>query len=741
MHFGFTPDQEAFRGRVREELGAGDIRAELDRLLADTGREPDIRPLYRALGRRRLLAANWPEEYGGQGATLTEASIVAEELARAGVPDTLHVNTVQIVGMFLLHAGSEQLKARYLPAVGEGRSFASVLYTEPEAGSDLAGLRTTAVRDGDDFVISGVKAYNLKSDITDVALCAARTGAADGRYQGITLFMVAMDAPGVRRETIAGIADEQFHRVVLDEVRVPAADVVGEVGQGWQLLTQALAVERTGLDYSLKAESWYAAVVAGGLEAAELERGGRFGAEVEAARLHTWWVLGQLDLGLDEADTTSAAVAKYVTSELAREVAAWANTLPPSAASPSLEAAYREAPGLTFSAGTSEMMLQIVAAGEGGGTGAASEAAEDTLTRHLRQAIRTRFASAAERKLGADAVHGPPAVDGTSCPSWPALAEIGAPGFEVPADAGGLGLGLPGSLVVCEELGRAALSGPYRATALTADVAGLCADGAHEAVLQGLSAGELTVTADVFGAAGRLAAQSADGGWTVSLRPVDTTHEPDTTHRLLLLETPDGLVPALLPTELPTDAAAVSGADATVDVFVPHTSALGRPSPAQWAELTARARIRQAAYLLGLAEGAHAAARAHTLRREQFGSVLHDFQGVSFALARAATRLETVRLAVRRAGELADEDRTAERAAVDALALAADAAAEVTATAVHVCGVRGLTAELPVQRHYRLARTETVRMGAPAGLFREAGRLRLSGRDDLELLTAPTGTP
>ncbi|MFF1379950.1 acyl-CoA dehydrogenase family protein [Streptomyces sp. NPDC058308] len=741
MHFGFTRDQEAFRGRVREELGAGDIRAELDRLLADTGREPDVRPLYRALGRRRLLAANWPEEYGGQGATLTEASIVAEELARAGVPDTLHVNTVQIVGMFLLHAGSEQLKARYLPAVGEGRSFASVLYTEPEAGSDLAGLRTTAVRDGDDFVISGVKAYNLKSDITDVALCAARTGDPDGRYQGITLFMVAMDAPGVRRETIAGIADEQFHRVVLDEVRVPAADVVGEVGQGWQLLTQALAVERTGLDYSLKAESWYAAVVAGGLEAAELERGGRFGAEVEAARLHTWWVLGQLDRGLDEADTTSAAVAKYVTSELAREVAAWANTLPPSsppaAATSTLEAAYREAPGLTFSAGTSEMMLQIVAAGEGGGTGAASEAVEDTLTRHLRQAIRTRFASVAARKLGVDAVHGAPAVDGASCPSWPALVEIGAPGFEVPADAGGLGLGLPGSLVVCEELGRAALGGPYRATALTADVVGLCAaDGAHEAVLNGLSSGELTVSADAFGAGKPLAAQPADGGWTVSLKAVDGTragaHEPDTTHRLLFLETADGVVVALLPTD---------DVGAHGDVFVPHGCALGRPSPARWPELTARARIRQAAYLLGLAEGAHAAARAHTLRREQFGSVLHDFQGVSFALARAATRVETVRLAVLRAGELADEDRPAARAALDALALAAETAADVTATAVHVCGVRGLTAELPVQRHYRLARTETVRMGAPAGLFREAGRLRLSGGDDLELLTAPTGTP
>ncbi|NEB45476.1 acyl-CoA dehydrogenase family protein, partial [Streptomyces sp. SID339] len=408
MDFGFTPAQDAFRAGIREELRGADIRAELDALDTDGSREPDVRPLYRALGRRGLLAVDWPRPYGGRGAGTVEASIAAEELTRAGVPDTLHVNTVQIVGMFLLHAGTERLKDRYLPAIGEGRSFASVLYTEPEAGSDLAGLRTTAVRDGDDFVLDGVKAYNLKSDLTDVALCAARTDRDAGRYQGITLFMVAMDAPGVRRETIPGIADEQFHRVVLDGVRVPADDVVGAVGQGWELLTQALAVERTGLDYSLKAERWYAATLARGLDPEELERCGRYGALVEASRLHAWRVLGQLADGLD-IDPTCAATAKYVTSELARSVAAWANMTSPTPTGV-LEAAYREAPGLTFSAGTSEMMLQLIASGEGGGVAAAWEAGEDALTRQLRQTFRTRFAAvtAARDHGGADAVQGPP---------------------------------------------------------------------------------------------------------------------------------------------------------------------------------------------------------------------------------------------------------------------------------------------------------------------------------------------
>ncbi|MFE9455071.1 acyl-CoA dehydrogenase family protein [Streptomyces sp. NPDC006739] len=749
MDFGLTPAQDAFRKEVRAELAADDIRAELDRLAASDDREPDVRPLYRALGRHGLLAVNWPVRYGGRDAGLIEASIVAEELVRAGVPDTLHVNTIQIVGLFVLLAGGEDLKSRCLPDLAAGRRFASVLYTEPDAGSDLAGLRTTAVREpgGDGYLLHGVKAYSLKSDITDIALCAARTGAAEDRYQGISLFLVDLHAPGVRRETIPGIADEQFHRVVLDGVRVPEADRVGAEGAGWPLLTSALAIERTGLDYSLKAERWYAAVLDQNPEPDDLAAAGRYGAEVEAARLLSWRVIRQLAAGLDEVDAPLAAAAKLLTSELAQSVAGWAATLPGPADTPRggiagmLEAAYREAPGLTLSAGTSEVMLQIIAADD---TDGIRHTDEEPLLRQVRAEVRRRLeqANADRDRDPAAAVHGPPAPHGDRCPAWPALVELGAPGFEVPAEAGGLDLGLACSLAVCEELGRAGLSGPYRATALTADILRTAGpDGPGWRALDRLAAGDFTVDCGDFALDRPLPTRPAEDGLLVD-GPA-ALERSGASHLLLPVRVDGTTALALVPGERAGRHPERTGTDTVVPLHglrIAPEDIVCRPSGPDLRTLTARHRVRQAGHLLGLARGALAAARAHTAGRHQFGVPLHDFQSVAFRLAEAAARLELVRLAVYRAAWLADEERPLERAAVDALGLATDAVTRTTSLAVHVCGTRGLTAERPVQRYYRLARGEAVRLGTPGRLWREAGRLRLAGRDDLEMTTRPTLT-
>ncbi|MFD9324047.1 acyl-CoA dehydrogenase family protein [Streptomyces sp. NPDC060053] len=752
MDFGFTAAQDAFRKEIRAELAARHIQEELDRLALRDDREPDVRPLYRALGQSGLLAVNWPSEYGGRDTGLAEASIVAEELVRAGVPDTLHVNTIQIVGLFVLLAGSPDLKSRCLPDLAAGRRFASVLYTEPEAGSDLAGLRTTAVReaDGDGYLLHGVKAYSLKSDITDLALCAARTGDTEDRYQGISLFLVDLHAPGVHRETIPGIADEQFHRVVLDGVRVPAADRVGAEGAGWPLLTSALAIERTGLDYALKAERWYAAALDGGLEPEDLVEAGRYGAAVEAARLLSWRVIGQLATGLDAVDDTLAATAKLLTSELARSVAGWAATLPAPVgaarrrAAGMLEAAYREAPGLTLSAGTSEVMLQIIAVGD---TDGIKHDDEELLLRQVRGEVRRRLRQATQDRDRdpVTAVHGPPAAHDDRCPAWPALVELGAPGFEVPAEAGGLDLGLAGSLAVCEELGRAGLSGPYRGVALTADVLRTAVqdgpgptDAGREA-LSLLAAGELTVDCGDFDLERPLRTRAAADGVLVD-GPV-TLDGPNAHHLLLPVHVDGTTALALVPAGRSARRTERIGQDTVVTlegVRIAPRDIVCRPSGPDLRSLTARHRVRQAGYLLGLARGALTAARAHTAERHQFGVPLHDFQSIAFRLAEAAAQLELVRLAVHRAAWLADEGRPVERAAVDALGLAAEAVTRTTSVAVHVCGTRGLTAQRPVQRYYRLARTEAVRLGTPGRLWREAALIRLAGRDDLEMLTRPT---
>lgn len=391
MDFGFSTEHEEFREQVRTALRAPGVRAALAKAEAAGQREPDLHALYRELGGLGLLAVHWPAEYGGRGLSFTHTAIVAEEMVRGGIPDTLHVLTIQIVGQFLLTTGTPWQKQRYLPGLASGEHFASVLYTEPWAGSDLGALRAVAEPDGDGYRITGTKVFSLKTRFADLGLCAARTSQADSKYQGISLFLVDLHADGVRVSTIPSIAAEQFHQVELDGVRVPRQALIGREGEGWVLLSESLAIERTGLDYYLKAERWLGAALdclaggdlaggdlaggdpAGGDPAAtdsvaerELERIGRYGGGVETSRLLCWDVLNSITAG--QVDETAAAIAKYYTSETAAEIARWAVALPAPARraaggpAASLAAAYLEAPGITLAGGTSEIMLQYIAA-------------------------------------------------------------------------------------------------------------------------------------------------------------------------------------------------------------------------------------------------------------------------------------------------------------------------------------------------------------------------------------------
>jgi alkylation response protein AidB-like acyl-CoA dehydrogenase len=374
MRFGFTEDQERFRADVRKMLRSAEVRTAAEAATGTDGVEPDARPLYRLLGELGLLAVHWPVEFGGAGRPLTDAAIVAEELVRAGVPDTLHVNTIQIVGQFLLMAGTDEQRRRHLPALARGERFASVLYTEPDAGSDLGALQTVAEPDGDGYRITGTKVFSLKTRFVDLGLCAARTTPGAGKYQGISLFLVDLDAPGVTVSVIPGVGDEHFHRVDLHSVQVPGDDLLGPRDEGWPLLNEALAIERTGLDYYLKAEHWLAAaldaLIASDPDCAHenhLEQIGRWHGALTADHVLAWEVL--TGLAADHVDQVAAAAAKYHSSELAQGIAAWAADIPRpeqranrTKAALTLDSAYREAPGLTLSAGTSEVMLQIMAA-------------------------------------------------------------------------------------------------------------------------------------------------------------------------------------------------------------------------------------------------------------------------------------------------------------------------------------------------------------------------------------------
>ena len=702
-----TPGLAEFRARVRAALAEPAVAGPLAALRAAAEREPDERDLYRALGEHGLLAVDWPVEYGGLGLTASHAAIAAEELFLAGVPDTLQVNSIQIVGRFLLLAGTEDQRKRYLIGLSRAELYASVLYTEPGAGSDLAALRTTAVETPDGFVLNGVKVFSLKGHRTDIALCAARTGEADERYEGITLFLIDMRAPGVRRTDIPSIGAEGFHRVELHDVAVGPDQVIGEVGDGWPLLVTALAVERTGLDYALRARRWHAAAterLGAAPEPAALEQHTRFGVRADAGHALAHAMVRRLDAG--NVDETTFAASKYYTSELAADIATWAATFP-GAETPAgrvLEAAYLEAPGLTISAGTSEVMLRIVASTVLEDGYAPESPETDDMARRLRAGIRDLLTDV---PVPGDP-HAPAADHGRNAPAWAALRAVDATVVEAPASAGGLEMGTAAGLVVMEELGRAGLGCPYAATALavhalTASPESAAAD---EAVLAGLMAGERGVALAGFdGPPVTLlgADRRATGTVTAGSDDVELVVVP------ALADDVTGLALLRVDHAVADGAASLRFSDVPVAAFV----------PAAGDAVLAAARLRQAAYLTGLALGAHAETARYVGQRRQFGAPLRDLPTVSSALARGWVELLATRQV---AWAAAEQDTVTAGYAAGVLALAAETAAGVLRDAMHLCGVRSLTGHTLVQRYYRMVRAETVRFGGTAALWREAGR-------------------
>ncbi|MEU6256009.1 acyl-CoA dehydrogenase family protein [Streptomyces sp. NPDC047043] len=311
-----------------------------------------------------------------------------------------------------------------------------------------------------------------------------------------------------------------------------------------------------------------------------------------------------------------------------------------------------------------------------------------------------------------DGVHGAPVADGASGPARTVLDELGAADFERPASAGGLGLGLTAGALVSEELGRAARGNSYRADALAADLGG--PGGTALAGLETLPTGtgvvatprgdgwELTGTATVDdGDPGTLlVATRTDGG------PVLVAVARDAAGR----STGSGSWPPVVRFE----ATPVTAADVVGALDDSPTGPL------------ARARLRQAAYLLGIAEGAHQVAVDHAGFRRQFGSRLRDLPAVSFPLARAMVALRATRAAVYRAAWAVDcEPDEVGTAPVVALATAAETAREVVRLSMQSCGVRAMTAELGLHRYFRLAAAESARYGDPAALWRIVGADRV----------------
>ncbi|HWA66519.1 MAG TPA: acyl-CoA dehydrogenase family protein [Mycobacteriales bacterium] len=249
MDLRFTADDEAFRLEVRDWLKqhlVGEF-AELGDA-GGPGREHEgvetRRAWERVLGEADWSCIGWPEPYG-RGASLIQQVIFAEEYAAAGAPHRINHFGENLLGPTLLECGSEEQKRRFLPPIKVGDELWCQGYSEPGAGSDLAGVKTRAVKDGDEWVITGQKVWTSLAHIADWCFVVARTDPDSSRHAGLSYLLVPMHQDGIEiRPIVQMTGTAEFNEVFFEGARTSADNVVGEVGDGWRVAMATLGYER-----------------------------------------------------------------------------------------------------------------------------------------------------------------------------------------------------------------------------------------------------------------------------------------------------------------------------------------------------------------------------------------------------------------------------------------------------------------------------------------------------------------
>ncbi|MBJ8348732.1 acyl-CoA dehydrogenase family protein [Antrihabitans sp. YC2-6] len=249
MKLALTDDEIAFRDDLRQ-FYATEIPAEV-RDKVRRGVELDKEDWvtsHRILHANGLAVPNWPVEWGGKDWTPTQHHIWLDEMQLASVPEPLTFNA-SMVGPVIAHFGSQEIKERFLPATANLDIWWSQGFSEPEAGSDLASLRTTAVRDGDTYVVNGQKTWTTLGQYGDWIFCLVRTDPTAAKKQaGISFLLIDMTTPGLTVRPIKLVdGSYEVNEVFFEDVRVPAENLVGEENQGWSYAKFLLGNERTGI--------------------------------------------------------------------------------------------------------------------------------------------------------------------------------------------------------------------------------------------------------------------------------------------------------------------------------------------------------------------------------------------------------------------------------------------------------------------------------------------------------------
>jgi len=381
VHLAYTEAEERLRTELRDyydKLLDDETRRELRHA---EGVGPVMRRVVEQMGADGWLGIGWPTEFGGQGRGPVDQFIFFNESMRAGAP--VPMLTINSVAPTIMHFGSEEQKQRFLPAILRGELHFCIGYSEPGAGTDLASLRTRAVRDGDDYVITGQKMWTSLASDADYCWLAARTGADDSRHRGISIFIAPMDAPGIQRTPLRLLSSHDICSVYWDDVRIPAENLVAGENEGWKLIVNQLNHERVTLCSPGMAEQMLHETI-DWARATTLPDGRRVidqewvqinlakaYAGFEFLRLANWkvaWAATRDELPVADASTIKVfGTEHYLESfrllmEVLGERATLTEDAPGALLGSRLEQMYRSLLILTFGGGTNELQRDLIAA-------------------------------------------------------------------------------------------------------------------------------------------------------------------------------------------------------------------------------------------------------------------------------------------------------------------------------------------------------------------------------------------
>lgn len=239
MNFSFSVEEEAFRAEVIDFLAP---YQELEGFIQQGEKWPEVKALFGAMADRGWLALAWPESEGGLGKGIAHEYILWDELGYARA--ARNPLAAGIVAKTLIRHGSQEQKRIWLPPIRAGDTHFSLAYSEPEAGSDLAGLRTRAIRDGDEYIVQGEKCWQSYAQDMDFFWLLARTGDPDSRGRGLSLLIVDKNSKGLKVDPLPTLDGDQLNAVVFDDVRVPVSHRIGPENGAWSIMGEALADER-----------------------------------------------------------------------------------------------------------------------------------------------------------------------------------------------------------------------------------------------------------------------------------------------------------------------------------------------------------------------------------------------------------------------------------------------------------------------------------------------------------------